>query len=221
MVAFAENKQFIWNEGSYIRESYIIDSQYLNNQPNITDWSKSVTDVLDGKTGLKEMKTRSPDKLILGHVSINLIRNKFDSLVYMLDKNIDTFLISEMKLDDSFPSAQFKIEGFTTPYMYDRNDKEGGLLFYIRDDIPSRLLECKSQCNIESLSVETKMRKRIWFLNCLYNPQRNSISSHLECLNRVTDEYSKTYDKFIFIGDFNVGIDENSMNNFCDINLKV
>ena len=44
--------------------------QYLNNQPNIPDQSKSVTDVLEGKTGLKEMKIRSPDKLILGHESI-------------------------------------------------------------------------------------------------------------------------------------------------------
>ena len=45
------------------------------------------------------MKIRSPDKLILGHVNINSIRNKFDSLIYMLDKNIDTFLISETKLE--------------------------------------------------------------------------------------------------------------------------
>ena len=70
------------------------------------------------------MKIRSPDKLILGHVNVNSIRNKFDSLMYMLDKNVDIFLISETKLDDWFPSAQFKI-GLTTPYRYDRNDKGG------------------------------------------------------------------------------------------------
>ena len=99
------------------------------------------------------MKICSPDKLILSHVNVNSIRNKFDSLVYMLDKNVDIFLISETKLDDSSPSAQFKIEGFTTPYRYDRNDKGGVLLLYIREDIPSRLLQCKSQCNIERLSV--------------------------------------------------------------------
>ena len=62
------------------------------------------------------------------------------------------------------------------------------------------------------------MRKRKWFLNCSYNLHRNSISSHLECLNRVVDEHSKTYDNFVFIGDFNVSIDENSMKKFCDIN---
>ena len=46
----------------------------------------------------------------------------------------------------------------------------------------------------------------------------NSVSGHLECLNRVNDEHSKTYENFIFIGGFNAGIKENSMNHFCDIN---
>ena len=83
------------------------DWQYLNNQPNVADRSKPVTDVLEAKAGLKEMKIRSPDKLILGYVNINSIRNKFDSLIYMLDKNVDIFLISETKLDDSFPQAHY------------------------------------------------------------------------------------------------------------------
>ena len=41
------------------------------------------------------MKIRPPDKLILGQVNINSIRNKFDSLIYMLDKNTYIFPISE------------------------------------------------------------------------------------------------------------------------------
>ena len=63
---------------------------------------------------------------------------------------------------------------------------------------------------MESLSVEIHLRKRKWFLNCSYNPQKKLISSNLECLNRVLDEHSKIYDIFIFIGDFNEGIDEDS-----------
>ena len=81
----------------------------------------------------------------------------------MLDENIDIFLISKTKLDDSFLSTQFKIEGFTTPYRYDRSDKGGGLLLYIREDITLRLLQCKSQCNIESLSIEIDLKKEIGF----------------------------------------------------------
>ena len=89
---------------------------------------------------------------------------------------------------------------------------------YTREDIPSRLLQCKTQCNIESPSVVINLKKRKWFLNCSYNPHRNSISSHLECLNRVIDEHSKTYGNFIFIGDFDEGIDENTMKSFYNMN---
>ena len=89
---------------------------------------------------------------------------------------------------------------------------------YTREDIPSRLLQCKTQCNIESPSVVINLKKRKWFLNCSYNPHRNSISSHLECLNWVIDEHSKTYDNFIFIGDFDEGIDENTMKSFYNMN---
>ena len=164
------------------------------------------------------MKIRSPDKLILGHVNINSIRSKYYSLIYMLDKSVDISLLSETRLDESFLLTHFKIEGFTTPHRYHRNDKRGGLLFYIREDIPSGLLQCKSQCNIESLSVEINLKKRKRFLNCCHNPKRSSVSRHLECLNYVIDEHIKAYDNFILIGDFNVGIDENFRKNACDLN---
>ena len=109
------------------------------------------------------------------------------------------------------------MEGFTNPYRYDGNDNEGDLLLYMREDNPSRLLQCKWQSNIESLFVEINLRKRKCLLSCLRNPHRNSISKHLKCLNRWWTW--QTYDNFMFIGDFNVGIDENSMKKVCEINM--
>ena len=69
------------------------------------------------------MKTQSSDKLILGHLNINLIRNKFEAVKFTIDNNIDIFLISETKLDDSFPTAQFLIKACSDPYRFDRNYK--------------------------------------------------------------------------------------------------
>ena len=86
------------------------------------------------------MKAQLSDKLILGHLNVSRIRKKFEALTFIIDNNIDMFLISETKLDDSFPSAQFLIKGFSAPYRVDRNSKGGGLLFYIREDIPSKIL---------------------------------------------------------------------------------
>ena len=108
--------------------------------------------------GLKEIKIQSPDKLILGHLNINSVRNKFEALI--IDNNIDLLLISETKLDDSFPTAQLQMKGFSVPYRYDRNGKSGGLLLYIREDIQSKLLISQSKCNIETLSVAVNLRKR-------------------------------------------------------------
>ena len=62
-------------------------------------------------------------------------------------------MISETKLDDSFPIAQFQMKGFSVPYRYNRNEKDGGLLLYIREDVQSKLLISKSKYNIETLSV--------------------------------------------------------------------
>ena len=42
----------------------------------------------------------------------------------------------------------------------------------------------------------------------------NQISHHLECLNRVINEYNSEYDNFVFIGDFNVNVNESSMKEF-------
>ena len=94
------------------------------------------------------------------HLNINSVRNKFDALTYIIDKNIDLLLISEAKLDDSFPTAQFEMKGFSVPYRYDRNGKGGVLLLHIRDDIQYKLLISKSRCNIEILSVAVNLRKR-------------------------------------------------------------
>ena len=165
-------------------------------------------DIKDAEKGLKEIKIQSPDKLILGHLNINSVRNKSEALTYIIDNNIDLLLISETKLDDSFPTAQFQMKGFSVPYRYDRNGEGGGL----------KLLISKSKCNIEILSAAVNLRKRKWFLNCSYNPHQNLISNHLECLNRLIDEHSNSFDDFIFIGDLNVSTNHNSMINFCDVN---
>ena len=101
---------------------------------------RSVTenDIDDAKKGLKEIKIQSPDKLILGHININSVRNKFEALTCIIDNNIDLLLMCETKQDDSFPKAQFQMKGFSVPMeKCDRNGKDGGLLLYICEDIQS------------------------------------------------------------------------------------
>ena len=125
---------------------------------------------------LKNTRLKNPNRLIIAQLNINSLRNKFDSLVRMLHNNLDILLISETKIDSSFPTAQFQIEGYTT-YRLDRNANGGGILLYIREDIPSTPLN--SDISTECLSIEINVRKKKWILVCTYNPNKILISNYL------------------------------------------
>ena len=84
----------------------------------------------------------------MAHLNINSLRNKFDSLVDQIKGNIDILVISETKLDESFPVGQFKIPGFATPFRRDRNELGGGIMMFVREDIHAM------QISNETLSIE-------------------------------------------------------------------
>ena len=84
------------------------------------------------------------------------MRNKFQFLEKDICANLDILLILETKLDDSFSSAQSLLDGFSKPYRLDRCSNGGGILLYIRDDIPLRLLLNSNKT--ESIFAEINFR---------------------------------------------------------------
>ena len=92
--------------------------------------------------------------MILAQLNIQSLWNKFDNPQHKINKNIDALLISETKVDSSFPSVQFHLEGYATPYRLDRNANGGGILLYIIEDIPSTLLNY--DLSVEGFLIEIK-----------------------------------------------------------------
>ena len=98
-------------------ESVLYDEDKFNTQSKIIPNSFNSTDlndILDPKIGLREMEIQCPQKITVGHLNINSIRNKLDALSFIIDTNIDISLFSGTKNDDSFPLVQFRIKGFCT-----------------------------------------------------------------------------------------------------------
>jgi exonuclease III len=89
---------------------------------------------------LKSIRMKNFNKLIIAHLNINSIRNKFDYLVDKIKRYVDILMIPETKLDSTFPVGQFVINGFSTPFRLDRNRNGGGIMLYVREDIPVKLL---------------------------------------------------------------------------------
>ena len=63
----------------------------------------------------KDIRQKNLGKTAIGHLNINSIRRKFDSLIEIITGNIDILMISETKLDGSFPKGQFLIKEFIEP----------------------------------------------------------------------------------------------------------
>ena len=79
----------------------------------------------------------------------------------LLADYIDILMISESKLESTFPSSQFQINGFRTPYRLDRNDRGGGTLLSVRENLITRLLSRHSfPHDIEILLIELNLRKK-------------------------------------------------------------
>ena len=165
---------------------------------------------------LSSLRKKNLNRLILAHLNINSVSNKFDQLVNGIKGNIDVLMISETKLDDSFPSMQFLIEGYGPPYRLDRNSRGGGILVYVREDIPCKLIPMKN-CTIEGFSLELNLRTKKWLISCSYNPHRSFISHHLNSIGKNFDLLSGNYENIFLMGEFNADVEKINLKKFCDL----
>ena len=92
------------------------------------------------KKALKDIRVSNMNKLIFGLLNINSLRNIFDVFSEQVNGSIYILMVAETKLDDSFPEAQFLIEGFHSPFKFDRNINGGGIMLYVQKDIPTSYL---------------------------------------------------------------------------------
>ena len=106
-------------------------------------------------------------------MNINSIRNKFDMLSSMVKDNIDILMVLETKLGSSFPQAQFRIEGYAPPFRYDRNSHGGGILLFIREDIPTKIISITPLKDFKGILVELHFRKKKILLCCSCDPHKN------------------------------------------------
>ena len=79
--------------------------------------------------------------MLTDQLNINFIASKFEPLVTLIKDNVDLLMISETKVDDTFPTEQFKMEGYSKPVRQDRNCHGGGLMIFSRDDLPCHELK--------------------------------------------------------------------------------
>ena len=81
---------------------------------------------------LQNLRVNNIGRVIIGNLNVASLPLRIDELRNAVTGKIDVLVLTETHLDGSFPTEQFLIEGFKTPYRQDRNKFGGGVMIYIR-----------------------------------------------------------------------------------------
>ena len=90
---------------------------------------------IDTITDLRTFRIKYPSNVIIDHLIINSIRKKFELLSFLIGGKVGILLIIETKIDGTFPTSQFLMSGYSNVYWLDRNDKGGGIMLFIKDNL--------------------------------------------------------------------------------------
>ena len=158
---------------------------------------------------IRRFRFDHPKNFILSHYNVNSIRWKFVEVREILDHELVDFLgISETKLSPSFIN-EFNVSNYCKPYRQDRNDRGGGVMVFIKDNLPHRLLSEYSGCHegIDFLSFELMLKSRKWYITYFYRPPAVNEGIFTRFLSGICNIFISKGDAYIAACDCNI--------NFC------
>ena len=181
-------------------------------------------EITDPISTLRDIKHNNINRLVFGQININGLSKKFEQLKNLIKGHIDILVVTETKIDESYPTQQFDIEGYACPYRLDRNKDGGGVLIYVRDDLGSKERYSTNRSmkkNFEGIFFEINLRKSKWLAFGGYNNRKTNIGNFLAQVGPVLDQNMSKLENILLLGNFNSEIEEPCMKSFCETyNLK-
>ena len=151
----------------------------------------------------------------MGHLNINSLRNKFESVKPIISPNFDILLVSETRLYESFPNNQFSISGYRM-FRQDRNCFGGGLCIYVKENIASKQLNLHLDKETEAIYLEISIRLRKWLIVGLYKSPSQNNTLCLENMSKNLSRYLDSYENITLLGDFKMTSEDKNLHNFTD-----
>ena len=115
----------------------------------------------------------------------------------LLKTTLIILVISETKLDSSFPNGQFPVHGYSESNKFEKNGNSSRILVFIREDITAKLIKC--QMKIEGIFIELNLKRKRWLLCSSYYPKCSQISHHFKEIGKYLDVFISKYDNIILI----------------------
>ena len=92
-----------WRSVEHLNESFLpFDLPDKTDHKVLRKWENLLSKLLNEENTydipeLKHLRNKNPYRAIIGHININSIKNKFESLVKYVGNNLDILMVSETK----------------------------------------------------------------------------------------------------------------------------
>ena len=145
----------------------------------------------------------------VGHLNVNRLFNKLDSVKELIDKySFDILALSETWLTSEICDNEISIKGYSV-VRKDRQDSSkvcgGGVLIYVRDGIPFIRQTDFVDDNFECLWIQINRRFcKPMAVSVVYRPGYFNIEDFTNALTRILDNTALDKVEIIILDDFNV-----------------
>ena len=189
------------------------NDSFINDDSHITDILDDVTSKLTDSNDsphdqdiLAMFCKKNYKNLKIFHLNVNSLRNKLPDVTALL-KFVDILCMTESKLDDSFPNAQFSVDEFKI-VRRDRNEHGGGIFCYVRSVIPHRNRPDLSfnHSGIESIVIEVSTKTKKVLIACVYRPPSVHVKYLQEAIDNIHCKCLVECKHIYILGDLNVNL---------------
>ena len=177
-------------ENAMSRQALIDKSSCINNE-----------EVIDSRHSFKPWFSKKGLKIV--HLNIHYLYPKLDEIKLTLSKqDIDILCLCETFLNDTFSENELNIDNYKL-FRKDRHTLGGGLLIYIRDDIPCNHRNDLESTSIETLCIEIKQpNSKSFLLSYVYRPPSSKVQ-WIKDFTLIMEKSLSGEKECIVIGDFN------------------
>ena len=161
---------------------------------------------------------------LIGYLNINSVRNKIADLqIFIQNIPLDYLVLSETKLDESFPNASFNLDGYKTRAGRVKDKNGGCLIVFVRRGIICKRVSDVQLSFSECICSEFTITNSRWLCFSIYRPpDPDNRSTFFEGLSELLSKAILKYQNIIIMGDFNIdlkikGFAFNKRYQFCDL----
>ena len=104
-------ESLLLSESESVRQDTLDANKECYSERTLTDQSeqKSINSTPNSLSKTKQIRIGNANKVIIGNLNINAIRNKFEQLKETVLKYLDIFVVTETKLDETILDSLFLI----------------------------------------------------------------------------------------------------------------